>query len=108
MTDGCAQQCRLCQSLDYLICETKKRGRNRETECFSGLEVDDKVEFGRLLDWNVGGLGALQNLVHMGGGAPVQIRTPRTIGHQAARLRELGCAVDCRQTALQCKLGNAG
>ena len=35
-----------------------------ETERLGGLEVDDEVEFGRLLDRDIAGLRAAQNLVN--------------------------------------------
>jgi hypothetical protein len=42
-----------------------------------------------LLDRQVGGLGALEGLVHIGGGAPVQIKRVWAIGHETAGLRVL-------------------
>jgi hypothetical protein len=45
-----------------------------------GLEIDDQLELGRLLDGKVGGLGALEDLVDIGGGPPIdgrEIRSPR-------------------------------
>ena len=36
--------------------------RDREAERLGGLEIDDQLEFGRLLDRQIGGLGALEDL----------------------------------------------
>ena len=41
-----------------------------EAERFGGLEIDDEIEFGRLLDRDVGRLRSAQNLVDKVGGAP--------------------------------------
>jgi hypothetical protein len=47
---------------DHLIRTVQERRRDRQAEGFGGLEVDHEVEFGRLLDGQVGGLGALEDL----------------------------------------------
>ena len=39
----------------------EQRRRDREAERLGGLEVDDQLELGGLLDGQVGGLGALEN-----------------------------------------------
>jgi hypothetical protein len=57
---------------DHLIRPQQERQGNREAERLRGLEVDDEIELGRLFHGQVG-LGALENLVHVGGGAPKQI-----------------------------------
>jgi hypothetical protein len=53
--------------LDDLICPQQQRLRNRKSECLRGLHVDHRLEPGRLLDWQVGRLRALEDLVHVGG-----------------------------------------
>ena len=45
-------------SFDHLIGPTEYRLRDRQAERLGGLEVDDQLDFGRLLDWQVGWLGA--------------------------------------------------
>ena len=57
--------------LDHLIRPQQQRRRDRQAERLGGLEVDDQLELGRLLDGEVGGLRALEDLVHEVGGAPV-------------------------------------
>ena len=44
--------------------------RNSKPERLGGLEIDDEIEFGRLLDRDVGGLRPAQNLIDQLGGAP--------------------------------------
>ncbi len=52
--------------LDHVVRTLKKRWRNSETKRLGGLEIDHQFEFGRLLDGQVGGLGAFQDLVDIG------------------------------------------
>jgi hypothetical protein len=55
---------------DHLVGEQKERFRDRKPQRLGGGQVDDEVEFSRLLHRQVGGLGALQNLMHVAGCAP--------------------------------------
>jgi hypothetical protein len=55
---------------DDLVGECEKRFRNLNADCLGGRDVDDKLKFGRLLDRNIAGLRAAQNLVHDLGSAP--------------------------------------
>src|ERR1700685_1660053 len=50
------------QLLDHLVSASEERWGNRQPKCISSLEIDHKLEFGRLLDWQVGGLGTAQQL----------------------------------------------
>ena len=54
-------------------------------ERLSSLEVDDQLEFGRLLDWQVAGLCPPQNHIDIIGGASEQVWKVRSIGHQGTR-----------------------
>ena len=64
---------------------------------FAVLTIDDEFELGRLLDGEVGGFGTLQNLVHVGSGAPEEVDEARAIGHQTAIVRELAKAKHGRE-----------
>src|SRR5262245_55453742 len=70
-------------SLDQLISLCDEQRRHFETERLGGLEVDDQLELRGLLDGQVGGLGALEDLVHVGGSELKHISTVRSIGHKA-------------------------
>src|SRR5262247_4798490 len=48
--------------LYHLICLEEHRLRDRQPERSRGLEVDHQLELGRLLDREVAGLGALEDL----------------------------------------------
>src|SRR5215510_5822345 len=87
-------------SLDDLVCPPEHRRRDRQTERLSGLEVDHQLELRRLLDGQVAGVGTLQNLVHVGSGAPRQVSKVRSIGHQAPDIDILAVWEHRRQPVL--------
>ena len=45
---------------DDLVGALEERLGNCQTKCFGGLEIDDKLELGRLLNWNFGGFDPAQ------------------------------------------------
>src|SRR5262245_33433611 len=97
-------------SLDDLIRSQQQRRRDGEAECPGGLEVDDRFELRGLLDGEIGRLGALEDLVHVGGGTPEEIRQARPVPHESPGLHKLACtgsAPHCRQPALHPKVYEA-
>ena len=64
-----------CCSLlfDHFIRSRQHIRRNRQADLLCRFEIDDELELRRLLDRQVGGLCAFQNLVDISGGAPVQV-----------------------------------
>ena len=65
--------------LDDLVRSEQQRLRDREAERLRRLQVDDQLELGGLFDREVSGLGSLEDLVNVGGGAPVQVGRVRPI-----------------------------
>src|SRR5262245_65994955 len=61
---------------------------NRQAELSGGRKVKDQLEFHRLLDRNVGRLGALENSVNQRRGAPAEIADARSVGHEATSRSE--------------------
>jgi hypothetical protein len=49
-------------SFDYLIGAGKYRLRNDEAEGLGSVKVDHQLEFGRLMDRQIGWLGAVEDL----------------------------------------------
>src|SRR5262245_26955940 len=85
---------------DYLVGHCKQCGRHLETECPGGLEVDHQLELRGLLDGQVSGLGALEDLVHVDSGTPKHISTVRSIGHKAPGIDKPPPKVHGRQPVL--------
>ena len=71
-------------SVDDLVCSQQHRWRDGEAERLRGPDVYDELELGRLLDWEVGRFGALEDLVGVAGGAAIGVRIAHTLGHDAA------------------------
>src|SRR4051812_17148617 len=57
---------------NYFVGTREHCGRNFEAERLGGLEIDDELEPGRLLDRQVGRFGAFENFVNEVGCAAIQ------------------------------------
>src|SRR5262245_54525563 len=86
-------------SLNQLISPCDEERRHFEANRFCGLEIDHQLELRRLLHREVGGLGALQDLVHKHGAAPEEIEKAWPVRHETAGFHTLPDAVYCRQAA---------
>src|SRR5205807_1280679 len=59
---------------DHLVGAGEQRRRHLKAKRLGGGEIDDEIELGRLLHWDVARLRPAQNLVGIVGGAPEQVR----------------------------------
>src|SRR5215813_15656118 len=57
-------------SFDHLVGEGEQHRRNRQAERLGDLQIDDEIEFSRLLDRQIGRLRSAQNPVNITSGAP--------------------------------------
>ena len=58
--------------MNHLVGGGQQRFRDRKAKCLGGLEVDDKVEPGRLHDGKVGRLRALENPLGVDADLPIE------------------------------------
>src|SRR5262249_28174789 len=79
----------------------QERLGDREAERFSRGEIDDEIELGRLLNWDIGWFHPAQYLVDIPGSSPVQVRKVWSIRHQTCRFRVLPIRENCRQSQPQ-------
>ena len=64
------------------------------------LDIDEELELRRLLHREIGGLGALQDFVHVRRDAPVAVREVRAVVHEPAGIYSFSDAMHRRQPAL--------
>src|SRR4029453_12363282 len=86
------------RSLDYLVGAGEQRRRNFDAERPGRGQVDDEIEFGRLLDRDVGGLYAFKDLVDIIARAPEQVREVWSIGRQTSCFDVLPKVIHRRQS----------
>jgi len=60
-------------SFDHLVGDGEHAWRNRQAERPGGVEVNDKLKLGRLHDWQVGRLLALENPAGIDAGLVIRI-----------------------------------
>src|SRR5262245_19016898 len=84
-------------SFDHLVGTLEQRGRNFEAKCILGLEIDHKLELGRLLDRQVTGPFTLEDAIDIGCCLPVCLEQLNPIRHQTAAGDEVAGRIDRRQ-----------
>src|SRR5262245_27855997 len=82
------------------ICSRQYVGRNRQSYLLGGFQIDYELEFFWLLDWEIGGISAFQNLIHINGGPPKRVAPARAIAHKPAGFHILSPLVYHRESAL--------
>src|SRR5215204_5188995 len=94
-------------SFDHLVGAGEERWRDREAEGFSGLEVDDELDFGGLHDRQLGRLLAFQNTPNIDADLPRELGEIAAVAHQAASGRERAKDKDRRQRVAHCQRSKA-
>jgi len=95
-------------SFDHLVGAGEKSRRNFDPERDCGGQVENEIELGRLLDWQIAWLHASQNLINILGGAPEQIYGTWPIGHKTSRCEKVANAVNGWQPCAQRQSVDAG
>ena len=70
--------------LDHFVGAQQNRLRHGEPERLGGLGVNSHLKFDRHLNRQVGRLCATENAIHIGRGAPKQVRAVGSVGKQTA------------------------
>src|SRR5204863_9433173 len=89
------------RSLDHLVGAGEHRGGEVQAERLGGFQIDDQLVLGGLLNRQVGGLGALKNLVDVGGGTTIEIVGIGAVTHEATRQNVLLKWEHARQALLE-------
>ena len=71
-------------SLDHLVGAADQRQRNGKAEGLGSLQVDDQLDFGGLLDRQIGLLLALENPGGVATGQAVRFRNITLVAHETA------------------------
>src|SRR5207249_4495857 len=85
-------------SFDHLVGAGEQRRRDGEAECLSRGQIDNEIEFGRLLDRKIARLCTTKNFIDILASTPEQVRKIRCIRHQTSRFDEFPKTVHCRQS----------
>src|SRR5262249_45182923 len=81
-------------SLDHLVGAANERERNGDAECPGRLEVDDQLDFGGLLDRQLGRFLALENFSSVDADQTVIVRLARSVAQQATSRGEAAILED--------------
>jgi hypothetical protein len=84
-------------SLDHLVGNGEHARRNGEAKRLGGLEIDDQLEFGGLLDRQITRLFALEDTVDIGRGAPVELDIVSAVGCKPTLDRPVALGKNVRQ-----------
>ena len=82
---------KLASPRGYLITSIRPRQhirRNRQTVLLGSFEVDDQLELFGCSTGRFGWLRALEDLIHVGGGAPLYVSEACSIEHEAASIHK--------------------
>src|SRR5262245_22980527 len=87
--DMCSAQPHVCfgpiadivASFDHFVSRQKNAIGDTDAKCSGGFEVDHKLKFSGLLDWQFGRFRAFQNSRHVIRGSTPQWRQFDTVGH---------------------------
>src|SRR5207245_10733062 len=88
-------------SLDDLVRSHAERLGNRQSQRFGSLEVNDQLEVCRLLDREIGGPGALQDLVDKNGRTSVEHGKIDAVRDKGSGFRECAQIVNCGPPMLE-------
>ena len=89
---------------DHLVGAAEQREWNGETKRLRDFEVNDQLNFYGLLDWQIGGIGAVENLAGIDASFAICTGKTGSVAHQAAGCGEFTQRVNRRQRVARRKL----
>ncbi len=92
------------KSPNDLVRSREKLRRKRKARLLGGLQVDDQLELGGPLHRHVGWLSALENSIHIEGGAAHYVRDTRPIGHEPTSVYKSSLVEHRWQPVLDCQV----
>src|SRR5262245_65955203 len=87
-------------SLDHFVRSRQHIRWDCETDLLGGLQIDDELKSLRLLDRQIGGLSAFQDLVYINRSATEQVVNARAIIHEATSVHKVALRVYRRVAVL--------
>ena len=91
---------------NYPISPRQQIRRDRQANLLGGFQIDQQLEFHRLLDRQVGRLGTLQDLIHVGRRATPHIFKVRAVRREATVVNKALTKIDCRELILRRKIND--
>src|SRR5688500_9069510 len=92
---------------DHSVRSSQHVGRNGQTDLFGGFQIYHQLEFSRLLDREIGRLGAFEDLVYVDRSTAVQIRLLGSVRQQATRFHICDVVINHWQTIYHRQLRDA-
>src|SRR5262249_53534979 len=84
----------------------EQRDRWVETKRLRGLEIDDQLEFGGLLDRQIARLFAPEDAIDVRRGAPVQLDVLDTVGRKSTPDRVVTVSINVGKAVPHCQRNN--
>src|SRR5262245_42324089 len=92
---------------NHLVSTRQHVRRNRKTDLFGGLEINNKLELRGLLHRKVSRLSAFQNLVDQSGGVSAIGTGARPIRHKTTAVHKISPSIYRRQPIISRKVGDS-
>src|SRR6516225_5650064 len=86
-------------SFDDLVGAGEQRRQHGEAKCLGGLQVNDQLEYRRLLHRKVARRGAFQDLADVACCTAKGVSQTRPVGHQASFIDVYAPRIHCRELA---------